>query len=63
MADHHIEVSRLLKIHHAIASGEWSFMAYLVELYGIWVHSIKRDIVMLVEELHAPIPKELGHGI
>ena len=55
MANHRTEISRLLKIHHAIASGERPTVAYLVELCGIGVRSIKRDIAMLKEELHAPI--------
>ena len=32
MANHRTEISRLLKIHHAIATGKRPTLAYLVEL-------------------------------
>jgi len=35
MANHRTEISRLLKIHHAIATGERPTVAYLVELCGV----------------------------
>ena len=41
MANHRTEISRLLKIHYAIDSGERPTVAYLVELCGIGVRSIK----------------------
>lgn len=55
MANHRTEISRLLKIHYAIASGERPTVADLVELCGFGPRSIKRDIAVLKEEFHAPI--------
>lgn len=55
MANHRTEISRLLKIHYAIASGERPTVAELVERCGIGLRSIKRDIAVLKEEFHAPI--------
>ncbi|HEX2950394.1 MAG TPA: hypothetical protein VHV83_12660 [Armatimonadota bacterium] len=55
MANHRTEISRLLKIHHAIASGERPTVADLVERCGFGHRSIKRDIAVLKEEFHAPI--------
>jgi len=55
MANHRTEISRLLKIHYAIASGERPTVADLVERCGVGLRSIKRDIAVLKEEFHAPI--------
>jgi len=55
MANHRTEISRLLKIHHAIASGERPTVAELAELCGVGPRSIKRDIAVLKAEFHAPI--------
>lgn len=55
MANHRTEISRLLKIHHAIASGSRPTVAELAELCGCGPRSIKRDIAVLKEEFHAPI--------
>jgi len=55
MANHRTEISRLLKIHYAIASGERPTVADLVELCEVGQRSIKRDIAVLKEEFHAPI--------
>ena len=55
MANHRTEISRLLKIHYAIASGKRPTVAELAELCGFGPRSIKRDIAVLKEEFHAPI--------
>ncbi|OPZ84702.1 MAG: hypothetical protein BWY76_01735 [bacterium ADurb.Bin429] len=55
MANHRTEISRLLKIHYAIASGERPTVADLVDRCGVGLRSIKRDIAVLKEEFHAPI--------
>ena len=55
MANHRTEISRLLKIHYAIASGERPTVADLVERCGVGQRSIKRDIAVLKTEFYAPI--------
>lgn len=55
MANHRTEISRLLKIHHAIASGERPTIVGLAERCGVGPRSIKRDIAVLKAEFHAPI--------
>lgn len=55
MANHRTEISRLLKIHYAIASGERPTVASLSERCGVGERSIKRDIAVLRDEFRAPI--------
>jgi len=62
MANHRTEISRLLKIHQAIAAGDRPAVADLVELCGVGARSIKRDIAILKEEFHAPIAVSRTEG-
>ena len=55
MANHRTEISRILKIHHSIASGDRPTVAILSERCGVGPRSIKRDIAVLKEEFNAPI--------
>lgn len=55
MANHRLEISRLLKIHATIASGERPTVAELAERCEVGPRTIKRDITMLKQELNAPI--------
>ena len=55
MANHRLEISRLLKIHSAIASGNRYTVAELAEHCDVGPRTIKRDIALLKEEFVAPI--------
>ncbi len=55
MANHRLEISRLLKIHAAIATGERPTVAELAERCEVGPRTIKRDIALLKLELDAPI--------
>jgi len=62
MANHRTEISRLLKIHYAIASGERPTVANLADHCEVSPRSIKRDIAVLREDFNAPIAVSRARG-
>ncbi len=62
MANHRVELARIFRIHTEIASGRKPSIATLADMCNVGIRTVKRDIKMMREEMHAPLKTSRTKG-